>query len=478
MSLKTKFSSPGKSKRTHLSLWGWLLIFHIGAVCVCPAQEPIYPIYVEPQGNNDFSENELNSSEPKDSILAPVEMGEIYPAEVITSDQTRSRGAQTFRDDIILNRRNPYGFSLSFNQGYLDGYTENSPGNERVNNSTGIISVAGQSFVNIGRQRSLCHFDFGVGYRRYFDNRGDDRPIYLGRMNYSYQISKKTLLKIDDIFSSLYNDSWSFLSMYSSFPNKPDFSDEVLFGLQRVTKNLSRISISHRLGRRVKLGAFGEHNFYRYPNRINPNNHAFKVGGYVNSRLTSWLTLTSSYSTFLNSVDDLYLGAQIHRLQVGELRFHLNRYWWVWAGGGVDLSIYQDNVRIGENVRAGIGFTSSNAAFSLAYRRGFKSTIGIAGLFMSDSVNGSLGYRITRWINARGEGYYYRNRDQSNSGLIEQFTGGGGLEFALSNNIFVTLNGYYQKQQTYGYSIEDTSFGRVTAFMGFNYVWPSWKRGE
>jgi hypothetical protein len=142
----------------------------------------------------------------------------------------------------------------------------------------------------------------------------------------------------------------------------------------------------------------------------------------------------------------------------------------------VDLTDYEGYNRTAENITAGIGHTSRNASFSLTYQRGFTSAIGISELLYSDIFSAVYGHRINRWMNARLESYYYRSSEQNTGGLLETFSGGGGLEFALRRDLFLGVNAYYQNQHEEQFSVGSLGLNRLTAYAGIQYVWPAKRR--
>ncbi|MBN2062862.1 MAG: hypothetical protein JW882_20840 [Deltaproteobacteria bacterium] len=470
--MSPEITSIGRKNPTRNPVFIWIctVIVFVFSGGTLAAQEDLNPYSDDRQEEqNELQDGRRNLSSSQESTPAPVSiMSGTAVFEDDKFEETRSRGAQTLRDDVFLNRRNKIGFSLSAYQ----GYTEDIDRSE-INRSSGITSATGQAFINLGRQRSRFHVDFGAGYRRHSNKRNNDNPDYHARMGYSYRISKNTLFRIDDVFSSSYNDSWSFLSMYSPFQQGPDFSNEVILDRQRITRNNLRVALNQRAGRRTNLGIFARYNFYKYDEQSIRNINALEVGGNIDFRLTDWLNLTNSYTTYLNAVDEQYRDTRIHRIQVGGLDFYLGRRWRVSLGGGVEFTDYQGDNRIGESVRAGIGYTSLNAAFSLTYRRGYTSAIGISRLMQTDNANVNFGYRITRWMYTRLESFYYRSTDQSYSGLLNTLSGGGGLEFALADSLQMILNAYYQRQQTSDFSIEGLDIERITAYLGFQYIWPA-----
>ncbi len=425
----------------------WAIIWVLWAAGVCMAQEP---------------------------IAAPPENEEAIPVPIRTGEETKSLGAQTFVDDVFQSTRNHFGFSLGAYQAYTTDVSRSS----QERQGSGITAFMPRAFVNIGKKKSKFHLDVGAGYRLYNKHRDLNSWDYSADAQYSYQLSKRTSLQIADQFTSSYNDSWSFISLYSPLHYDLSFSNEVLFNRQRINRNSLMAELNYQVTRKASLGVFGGYNYYDYPQYGLRNANAFNLGGSFDYRLKKWLYFSSSYSTYLNYVDERYRDTQIHRLQIGGLDFRLSHSWRLWAGGGIEVSDYQGDNRIGESANAGIGYTTRNTSLNLTYQRGFTSAIGISRLMESDIASAELGYRITSRISARLQSYYYRSTEQYYGGLLKTLSGGGGLQFALRRDLFMNVDAFYQNQQAHNFSIEGLGLNRLTAYVGLQYVWPSRKRSD
>lgn len=437
---------------------------------VCIAQGDLNPFPGERQEVEKDETASQSSMEGSAPMLVPI--GDTEADFLIEGgEENRSRGAQTFIDDIILNSRNNFGFSLAAYQGYSEDISKSV-----IDRSSGVTLATAQLFVNAGRNKSRFHMDFGSGYRRYANNQDDNRPDYHANLRYSYRISNRTFFRIINKYASSYNDSWAFLSMYSPIWQEPDFSQEVLYERQRIDRNVLNASLTRTIGRRAKVGILGGYNYYKYSQSNLGIVHTVEAGGHIDFQLTDWLDLTNSYTTYLNTVEEDYRDARIHRLQLGGLNFRLSRSWRFWASGGVEVSDYQNINRIAESANARISHTSMNTAFRMTYRRGFASSIGIQGLWHSDDVNVSLGHQFAPWFKGRLESSFYRSVNKIDSGLLNTFNGGGGLEFALSNHLQMTFTSFYQKQKSIRYNIEGLEIERITAYLGFQFVWPALRR--
>lgn len=391
------------------------------------------------------------------------------PVPIRTEEETTSLGAQTFVDDVFQGRRNPWGFSLSAYQ----AYTTDVAFGDQPREGSGITAFIPRLFFNAGRHKSRFHFDLGAGYRMY--NRDSDLNSwdYYGNAQYSYRFSKRTSFRLADQFTSTYNDAWSFLSLYSPIRYNLSNTNEVLFNRERINRNSLGAQLDHQATRKAKVGVFGEYHMYDYPGETLRDSDAVEVGGDFYYQLTRWLYFDSSFSTYFNLGGRHFPDARIYRIHAGGLDFRLSESWRIWASGGVGITEYENYNRTREDITAGIGHTSRSTSFSLTYQRGFTSAIGISEILYSDIVSAFFGYRVNRWMNARLESYYYRNSQQHTGGLLETFSGGGGLEFALRRDLFLSANAYYQNQRTDRFSLEGLSLNRLTAFAGISYVWPA-----
>jgi hypothetical protein len=403
----------------------------------------------------------------------PVETSEeSTPGPIQNNEEMRSIGGQTFVDDVFQNTRNLWGFSLSAYQSYTTDISDGS----RQNQGSGIIAIIPRSFLNLGGQRSQFHADIGAGYRQYNRSNSLNSWDYYGDAQYTYRFSNRATLQFSDQFTSSFNDSWSFVSLYSPIENNSNFSSEAIFNRQRVTRNALIAELSTRISRKASVGVFGNYRLFRYPQNNLRNADTFEIGGNLDYRLTSWLNLTSRYSIYLNNVDEQLEDSRIHRIEAGGLDFHLSRSWRLWMNGGIEIlnNIY-DN-RIGESANAGIEYTTLRSTISLTYQHGFTSGIGISRMLRSDTFSAEIGLRTTNWMSVNIQSYYERNKELALAGHFETLSWGGGLQFAVRRNLIISGNGYYQRQKTRDFSVQGLELNRLTSSVGLQYIWPSISR--
>jgi len=236
-----------------------------------------------------------------------------------------SRAVRSFSDAIASSVLNRIGFSLSAVEG---SFSDFSP-NPIENNSSGITDFSSSVFANFGRRNSRLHLDYGAGYRIYSGQQ--DKHIVDQNFNvtytYAYQITRKLKFQLSDILSSSLNDPFSsrIPSLGTTINWNPSPSSDVLFLPQRITLNQAKAQIDFESTRSTHFSVFGSYNNYWYEKQIFGDINAVQIGAGVDRRITKWLSLASSYSAYLNSVDESLRDSQIHRLEIGRFRFLLSR---------------------------------------------------------------------------------------------------------------------------------------------------------
>lgn len=396
------------------------------------------------------------------------------PTAVKDNEEIRSRGGQTFSDDVFENARYHMGFSLSAYQAYSNDISSTSTQRQ----SSGISSFIPRIFFNAGRKKSSFHLDLGSGYRMYSKEHELNSWDYYGGSQYSYQFSKRSSFQIADQFTSSFNDSWSFISLSSPLHYDMSSSNEVMFNRQRINRNSLFAQLDFSVGRKVRLGAFGTYQLYRYPQKTLSNSDSLEAGGSFALQLTKWLSINNSFSSYLNVFGGNSPEAKIYHLQIGGLDFRLTKYWRIFAGGGFDFSDSQGQRQKHENINSGFSYTAPDTSINITYQRQFTAAIGISKLLTSDIYAATFGHRLFRRTNITLQSYYYKSDEQNTNGSLKTFSAGGGVEYALLRNLVATANAYYQNQQTLNFSVDGLHLNRFTAYIGIQYLWPSMKNSK
>lgn len=169
--------------------------------------------------------------------------------------EIKSRGLQSFGDDVFQNLKNRFGFSLSFNEAYSNSVSRNS----QIQQGASFQSFLPRAFLNLGKRKSTFHVDIGAGWRGYNQHHELNSWDYYGNAQYSYQLSKKSMFGVTNQYTSSYNDAWSFISLYSPLQYNLFTSNEILFNTQRINRDSLMAQLDYRIGRRVGLGFFGHY---------------------------------------------------------------------------------------------------------------------------------------------------------------------------------------------------------------------------
>ena len=348
---------------------------------------------------------------------------------------------------------------MTVTEGYWEGLSDSA----QTDYTGGITSAGAQIFSNFVKRRSTFHFDLGAYYRRY-SNGGRHDAAYNANAGYSFNISERTLLKIDNRSVFAPKDSDIFFSFNSSNEiNSVPY--QVILDSRKIFQNYSTISLTNNLSNRASLGFSGTYGFHNYPQESSSNTHSLLVEVSFNWQLTRWLQTSNSFSTsfFGEGLNE----SRIHRIQVGGLRYRLGLSWTFQANGGVGFSNYY-GTRVGEEVHASIGYNSSNTAFSWEYGRMFTYTEGISGLMKSDEAKMNWTRNITPRVRSNLMSSLSRGSNVSNDGIINTFLGGVGLEIIINRYLQMTANSYYQDQKSMRSVTNDLNRRHLTAIFGLN----------
>lgn len=490
---------------TSKKCWVWSLWILLGAAAICAAQEPpATPAEQQDQGVGRTDSNLQTGQEPEkakekdtsqsdqspegyhtyDVLKTGQDQGEEKPPDenqpdakepipvpvnAGTGEEKKTLGGQSLIDDVFQRVENRFGFSLSV----YEAYTERlSGGSNKYPKSSAITAFMPRVFFNFGGHKSQYHIDLGSGYRHYNNSNELNSWDYYAATYYSYQISKRTSFVLSDQFISSYNDAWSFLSLYSPIYYDLSFSNEVIYDRQRITRNSLIAAYNYQFSSKGHFRVFGGYGAYLYPQNTEANTNGLEGGVSVDYRLKwKWLSLTNSYNAY--EVRGKFRDSRIHDLQITGLNFSMGRSWRAWVGLGVGFTNTDKEFHTGESVNAGIGHTSLSCDFRITYSRGFSAAIGLSTVLMSDIVSARFGYRLTSRISSSLESSYYRSSELDYNGRLDTFSGGGGLQFALTQNLVASVNGSYQDQISHSFSVQGLDIRRYSAYVGLSYMWPS-----
>lgn len=387
-------------------------------------------------------------------------------------EQGDSRAARSFADLVAWNARIPIGLSLQASQGFISSV---NPNPER-DSSSSLSSFAGTLFANFGRKKSQLHIDIGAGYRIYRRERSMNGSEFSGNSTYSYSATKKLRFQLSDFFSSSLSDPFSNFAptLRSSIDWTSNPSFDVFFLPRRLTRNQTRAQVDYDLTKSTHLNVFGSYDMYRYGNREFADTNAVQAGAGFDQRITDWLTLATTYATYLNNVNESLRNYQIHRLEIGRLRFGITRNMEVFASGGLEAVDTTNEWRVQGMFRGGISRSSERNVLYANYQRTMISALGLTRLMRSDVVTLGFGQRFSRRINSRLTGSYMRGRTFSDAGALRGYFLRAQFEYAFLSNLFASANYGYQNQRNTIMALANIPyFDRHVAFLTLQFAWPS-----
>ena len=394
----------------------------------------------------------------------------------VTEDFWSFPVAWSFFDTISWNPRNSFGFSLGANEGYISNVYPNSI--ERQ--SSTLTALSARVFTNVGRAKSRLHLNYEAGYKAYHQEDSMSGVNHHGSMNYVYRPSSKTEFQLWDTFSHSLNDpldtNTAFLSDFNLLPNT---GYEVYFIPQRTTQNSVQARFSINLTSSTRVNINGLYNSYWYERSFN-DVHTAQGGIGLNQRVTDWLSLSTSYSIYLNDVSEDLRDHQVHRVEIGGLQFNLSQNIELLASGGIEIADMGtgSEYKIKEMAQVNISRKTPTNTLYASYQRTMSSVLGYRRILPSDIVSIGLGQRITDKTNFQLNGAYRRSRDFNDSGLLQSYSGGAQFEYALTSTLFASVNYSYQYQNNSIRTLADIPhFDRSMAFVGLQYAWPPLQLG-
>jgi hypothetical protein len=387
-------------------------------------------------------------------------------------EERDSRAARSFSNTIAWNERNRFGFSLGASEGRISDVYPNSV----EPHPSMLTAFSGGIFANFGRHKSQLHLDANAGYRMYHQQDGMDGADYYGNLTYTYQANRKTRFRLSDIFSSALNDPFSSLGTILRDTNDwtPSPAYSVVFMPQRLTQNGVKAEVGLDLTRSTHFGLFGSYDSYRYAKQEYSDTDGVQVGANLNQRITSWMFLASTYSTYLGKGDQRLRDYQIHRLEIGRFQFMLSRDMELFFSGGIEVADTLGDYRTQGMFRAGISRSSEKNVIYANYQRTMVTALGYSRILPSDMVTLGIGQRLTDRTSLRLSGAYLRSSDFDYSGLLTGYYARAQFEYALRSDFFASINYAFQYQKNTITTLPGIPhFDRSVVFLSLQYAWPS-----
>ena len=377
--------------------------------------------------------------------------------------------AWSFVDTISWNPINNFGFSLGANGGYISNVYPNSIEKQ----SSTLSALSARVFTNLGQTKSRLHLDYEAGYRIYQQENSMNGVSHHGSINYAYRPNRKMEFQLWDTFSSSLNDPLDTNTFsLSDFNLLPSAAYDVYFMPQRTTQNSAQARFSINLTSSTLVNITGSYDSYWYE-QLFDDAHTAKGGIGLNQRITDWLSLSTSYSFYLNDVSENLREQQIHHVEIGKFQFNLSQNVEVFASGGIEITEIDNRYRVQEMAQVGISRNTPTNTLHASYQRAMLSIFGYHRILPSDTVTIGLGQRITDRTSFQLNGSYRRSQDFNDSGLLRSYSGGAQFEYALTSTLFASVNYTYQYQNNSIQIFADLPhFNRSMVFVGLQYAWP------
>jgi hypothetical protein len=408
-----------------------------------------------------------------------------YPAfaqeETSANEQTsRSRDSGTgatgsFFDDLARSSRNQKGFSV----GVFEMYSTNIYTDSQTPEDATVTSFAPRAFLNLGKRKSRLHLEYGGGYRIYNNHRELDNSDHSGNITYDLQASRVVSFQLSDRATSSTNDLFSSVGSSSIIPpSYPVSSFEPVLDRQRIDQNHLQGTLNFQFSRNSHLGVFSSYDIYHYEqDSPNTNSDGIQVGASYEHRITKWLTFGSTYSTYLNNVEQ-FQDSKVYRLEVGGFTFKLSRNITLYAAGGAQVLDSNNYPRHVEGTARGrLSRTTRSSSLYISFERAFMSAAGLTQVLLTDTVTAGLSQRLTRKVNFRMSFSHVGGEDVAYSGALKGYVAAATLEYAILSSVIASCNYSYQNQKNAIASIPNApNVNRSLAYVGLQYLFPSAQR--
>jgi len=457
-------------------------------------------VYEDPVYESDMGDaTELNPSiiYPREIYDSGVIQEKVYdpePVSVVYSPdvfgkQAANSAAGSFLRENAWSLENNFGFSLGAHEGFYfnDRLSDNTATGSSEKKGSSVTSFSASVFTNYASGRSAMHLGYDTGYSFYpqLENSSNGAGHNVNAA-YNYQIGETASFQLTDHLSSSSNDSFSdMFSLNSSFDSILTGSNyyDLILSQRRYTRNTVTASLSSDVtGKGTNVQVYGSYNKYWYGEQdflagALKDHYSASIGAGLSQRVTSWLSLGSTYSIQLNN--DLR-DSQTHRVEVGRFQFDLSPNVEIYASGGVEFtnSDSSDGYRTRIATRAGISYTAETTRLYADYSRTMMSVSGFTQQLPSDTVTAGLGQQVGDRANFRMAWYYQRSTRFNDSGVLSSHQGLVSMEYNIGSGFFASANFTRRYQENSISSLSGIPYSSRSIFsVGLQYAWPSGRRG-
>jgi hypothetical protein len=379
-----------------------------------------------------------------------------------TKDEARS--ARSIGDRFLATARTPVVASVSFLELYTPAFSA-TPGKHPF---VGFTMVRPHIYAHTGTKKYDFQFDYTFGYR------GNNRDLQLHSSDHSLKIdfvrrlSRHVSLQFSDLARSVFNDEAALPDSPSAVLYQPGFAQELYVPRERLSSNSLLTSLNYQPGKKININIFGNYDFWRYSTTTFGKAQGFEVGIRSDYRINKWLYLDSSYAHYLNRVDARFLPANIHRLQVGGLKFRPRRSVEFYISGGVDSTSFQGVQLTTGAVQGGISKNSGSTLLSLVYHRGLSVAGGPGTLLNSDTVTASFSQWLSRRVNVNFNAGYVRGASvTAGRSALRYISGTGEIGLLLQRHVMFSTQYAYISQRGTNLGSPTPLLNRYTLSAGF-----------
>ena len=377
-------------------------------------------------------------------------------------------GAVSLVEGILDNTANRLGFSFSTYEMYTTSRFKGSQGNDLP-----VGMLYPQIFINRRGRRSNLHLDYGLGYRAYHGKSELNTFFQSGSASWEVKLARYTTFELADAFSSSPNDYGFSPGRVSQVQLQPIYSQEILVDRQRIITNTLTANLGQRITKRIKAGMFVGYDYLRYSRDSFLDAQGYRVGVRADYQITNWLYLDSSYSTYLNTRDDKLRSGNIHRLQVGGVRFQLSKSTQFFTSGSLEYSPYQGEAHTVAGIEGGISRTSKSNSILISYHRGLSNTLGPGTILQGHSATLSFSQRFSSRFTFQTDGSYLRGGGFAPDSSMESIAGYGGLEIGLRTHLIASTNVGFVSQHISNLPFGAPDLRSYTAYVGLRYFLPT-----
>src|SRR5262249_18482737 len=146
---------------------------------------------------------------------------------------------------------------------------------------------------------------------------------------------------------------------------------------------------------------FGSYNFWDYNTRELGATHGIEAGIRGDYQFSKWLSLESSYSSYVNRTNERSRTTTIHRLDGMGLKMRPKRSLELSFSGGVEIARYLGTQQTTGGIQGGVSKRSGRTIFSFGYHRGFITAVGPGSTLNGDTITAS----VDRWLSRKVSGH-------------------------------------------------------------------------